>query len=182
MKRFGVFCVLLAAVAFLMTGPIPDAWAQCAGCGQADQAEVKCPKNSSRPCCATKCDQATKCEKAKSSDQTCAVCLKCGELKCSEKCCKADGRKKCQKCGLYKKSLACCKVPEGRKPEDAKLCMKCGEFAGTEECCKTEGRKQCKKCGLLKGSPGCCRLPNDCQKKCSPKRGCPAAVKRPCCM
>ena len=38
-----------------------------------------------------------------------ALCVKCGEIKGSEKCCKAEGREKCPKCGLFKGSPGCCK-------------------------------------------------------------------------
>jgi hypothetical protein len=36
------------------------------------------------------------------------VCLKCGEIKDSEKCCKPDAEK-CPKCSLNKGSIGCCK-------------------------------------------------------------------------
>jgi len=85
------------------------------------------------------------------------LCTKCGEIKGTDKCCKAEGRKKCGGCGLFKGSPGCCKLPKGA--ESAQLCTKCGEIKGTDKCCKAEGRKKCGGCGLFKGSPGCCKLP-----------------------
>jgi hypothetical protein len=91
-----------------------------------------------------------------SAGETFELCLHCGEIKGSDKCCNHEGRVKCPKCGLLKGSVGCCKIPPGL--EKAEICTHCGEIKGTEKCCKLEGREKCPKCGLLKGSPGCCKL------------------------
>ncbi len=40
-----------------------------------------------------------------------ALCLKCGEIKGSDVCCK-EGAAKCDKCQLAKGSPGCCKLPK----------------------------------------------------------------------
>jgi hypothetical protein len=85
------------------------------------------------------------------------VCVGCGEIKGSAKCCKDDAEK-CKDCKLNKGSVGCCKdlkAADGEK--SVKLCVKCGEVKGTEKCCKKDAKK-CG-CGMIKGSPGCCKMP-----------------------
>ena len=86
------------------------------------------------------------------------LCVKCGQIKGSDLCCKAD-QAKCEKCGLVKGSPGCCNIPKDAKT--ASLCAKCGQIKGSELCCKPDQTK-CEKCGLVKDSPGCCKIP---QKK-----------------
>jgi len=85
---------------------------------------------------------------------TCLICAKCGQIKGSDKCCKA-GAEKCPNCGLHKGSPGCCRL-KGAK-EDVCLCTYCGEIKGSDKCCKA-GAAKCTKCGLNMGSPGCCRI------------------------
>ena len=40
-----------------------------------------------------------------------ALCVKCGQIKGSELCCKLN-QPKCSKCGLVKGSPGCCKIPK----------------------------------------------------------------------
>lgn len=82
------------------------------------------------------------------------LCGKCGQIKGSAECCKADAAK-CSKCGLIRGSPGCCKLSESGK--DVTLCAKCGQVKGSDLCCKADAVK-CGKCGLAKGSPGCCKL------------------------
>ncbi len=82
------------------------------------------------------------------------LCTKCGDIKGSPECCKAD-RPTCGKCGLVKGTPGCCKITKGA--ESAALCAKCGQIKGAEACCKP-GQPTCDKCGLVKGAPGCCKL------------------------
>lgn len=84
-----------------------------------------------------------------------ALCLKCGQIKGSDVCCK-EGAVTCDKCGLAKDSPGCCKI--AKDAESAAICTKCGQIKGSDVCCK-EGAATCDKCGLAKGSPGCCILP-----------------------
>ena len=84
-----------------------------------------------------------------------ALCIKCGQIKGSELCCK-PGQTLCDKCGLVKGSPGCCNIPKGAT--EAAICTKCGQIAGSELCCKPD-QTLCDKCGLVKGSPGCCKLP-----------------------
>ena len=42
------------------------------------------------------------------------LCLKCGQIKGTEVCCK-PGQKLCKSCGLAKGSPGCCKIPKGAK-------------------------------------------------------------------
>lgn len=91
---------------------------------------------------------------AKTKPAAATVCLKCGQLKGTEVCCK-EGQKKCAKCGLVKGSPGCCKIPKGAK--EVKVCTSCGQFKGSSVCCR-KGQEKCTACGLVKGSPGCCRL------------------------
>ena len=42
------------------------------------------------------------------------ICLKCGQIKGTKKCCK-PGQKLCGKCGLVKGSPGCCKIPKDAK-------------------------------------------------------------------
>ena len=39
------------------------------------------------------------------------LCLKCGQIKGTDVCCKADAQK-CSKCGLAKGAPGCCKLPK----------------------------------------------------------------------
>lgn len=84
------------------------------------------------------------------------VCIKCGQLKGSDLCCK-PGQKLCSACKLVKGSPGCCSLPKGANA-DVKLCTKCGFIKGSADCCKTAGKKKCPSCGLVKGSPGCCKI------------------------
>ncbi|MCP4651311.1 MAG: hypothetical protein GY853_14680 [PVC group bacterium] len=71
---------------------------------------------------------------AHSAKETTALCVKCGQIKGTEICCK-QGQETCVKCGLVKGSPGCCKIPADAKGS-VKLCGKCGEIKGTEKCCK----------------------------------------------
>jgi len=82
------------------------------------------------------------------------LCVKCGQVKGSESCCKPDAVK-CDKCGLAKGSPGCCAIP--KDAESASLCKKCGQLTGSETCCKPDAEK-CPKCELAKGSPGWCKI------------------------
>ncbi len=86
---------------------------------------------------------------------TVELCLKCGQIKGSDLCCK-PGQTLCTDCGLVKGSPGCCSIPEGAT--SAAICTKCGQIAGTDLCCKPD-QPLCPKCGLVAGSPGCCKLP-----------------------
>ena len=84
-----------------------------------------------------------------------ALCVKCGQIKGTELCCKPD-QAKCAGCSLIKGSPGCCKIP--KDATTAVLCSHCGQIKGTELCCKPNQAK-CAKCNLVKGSPGCCKIP-----------------------
>jgi hypothetical protein len=92
---------------------------------------------------------------SKSKSDSIALCVKCGQIKGSELCCK-PGQTKCSGCGLTKGSPGCCKIPKGAT--SAVLCSHCGQIKGSESCCKPN-QATCSKCGLVKGSPGCCKIP-----------------------
>jgi hypothetical protein len=47
----------------------------------------------------------------KCSTENILLCSKCGHIKGTEVCCKADAQK-CDKCGLAKGSPGCCKLPK----------------------------------------------------------------------
>ena len=102
----------------------------------------------------TMADTAEKRGKKKKEPGVCVLCYKCGQVKGSDKCCKA-GAKKCSKCGLHKGSPGCCRLGGAKK--DVRLCTYCGQIKGSDKCCKPDTVK-CKNCGLDKGSPGCCRI------------------------
>ncbi len=87
--------------------------------------------------------------------ETVELCLKCGQIKGSDLCCK-PGQVTCSSCSLVKGSPGCCKIPKGAK--SAALCAKCGQIKGSELCCKP-GQVTCPSCGLVKDSPGCCKIP-----------------------
>jgi hypothetical protein len=114
-----------------------------------------------KPVCAKgekpKCDMAKPaCAKGAKAECNMTLCGKCGELKGSDACCKADA-KVCDQCGLHKGSPGCCAGLT--KGQDAQLCPKCGEIKGTDKCCKAD-IESCKKCGMHKGSPchvACCK-------------------------
>jgi hypothetical protein len=89
-------------------------------------------------------------------DAEVTLCGLCGEIKDSEKCCKAGVAAECPICGLHKGSILCCSTAiNGRR--DVVLCRKCGEVAFGKKCCQP-GPVLCTKCGLHKGSPGCCKI------------------------
>lgn len=85
---------------------------------------------------------------------TCVLCWKCGEVKGSDKCCRA-GAAKCSRCGLFKGSPGCCRLGGATAP--VCLCTYCGEIKGSDKCCEL-GADKCMRCGLNAGSPGCCRI------------------------
>ncbi len=86
---------------------------------------------------------------------TTELCVKCGQIKGSETCCKPDAAK-CDKCSLAKGAPGCCVIPKDAKKIE--LCNKCGQIAGGAKCCAPNAAK-CASCGLAKGAPGCCKLP-----------------------
>ena len=84
-----------------------------------------------------------------------ALCIKCGQIKGGDLCCKPN-QTKCGSCGLTKGSPGCCKI--SKDATTAALCGHCGQIKGGELCCNPNQPK-CSKCGLVKGSPGCCKIP-----------------------
>jgi hypothetical protein len=96
------------------------------------------------------------------SPKAITLCGRCGEIKGSDKCCRA-GATRC-KCGMIKGSPGCCRMPKGCK--DVVLCTKCGEIKGSDKCC-LPGATRCS-CGAIKGSPGC-RI-GCAAKKCTAKK------------
>lgn len=59
------------------------------------------------------------------------LCIKCGQIKSSELCCKPD-QIKCPKCGLTKGSPGCCKIPEGA--QIAAFCTECDKVIVNRVC------------------------------------------------
>ena len=98
------------------------------------------------------CGNGCKKSEAKGSVE---LCVKCGQIKDGELCCKPD-QDKCIMCGLVEGSPGCCNIPEG--VETAAICTACGQMYGGDLCCKPE-QPRCSKCGLVKDSPGCCKIP-----------------------
>jgi hypothetical protein len=94
-------------------------------------------------------------EASDSKSGSIALCVKCGQIKGSEVCCKPE-EARCTSCGLVKGSPGCCKI--SKDATTASLCSHCGQMKGSELCCKPN-QATCSKCGLVKGSPGCCRIP-----------------------
>ena len=94
------------------------------GCLVLGFAVIGCQKKADKKEAA--CDHASKKEVKKCTE--CAICLKCGELKGGEKCCKTEGREKCEKCGLLKGSIGCCKIPK--------------ECCGSEKCKEMKAKKK----------------------------------------
>ena len=90
-----------------------------------------------------------------SKSDSIAVCVKCGQIKGTDLCCKPD-QPKCSSCSLVKGSLGCCKIP--KDATSLAICTHCGQIKGGELCCKPDQPK-CSKCNLAKGSPGCCNIP-----------------------
>ncbi len=83
-------------------------------------------------------------------------CIKCGQVKGSEDCCKEDAEK-CS-CGMAKGSPLCCvDLPADMK--DGDFCH-CGWPVGHDNCCK-EGAEVCTGCEMHKGSPLCCKIKKD---------------------
>lgn len=126
-----VLCGIMVALVMVAAGSF--AWGQGSG--------TKAPQQAG---------SGTKVEAAKVS-----LCGKCGQIKGSDVCCKADAVK-CEKCGLAQGSPGCCKLPVAGA--DAALCTKCGQIKGSDVCCNADAVK-CEKCGMAKGSPGCCAMP-----------------------
>jgi len=89
------------------------------------------------------------------ADDSVALCVKCGQIKGSDLCCKPD-QAACAGCGLVKDSPGCCNIPKGAT--EAAICTKCGQIKGSELCCKPN-QTICAMCGLVKDSPGCCKIP-----------------------
>ena len=100
------------------------------------------------------CKKSTN-EVSNNKSDSVALCVKCGQIKGTELCCKPD-QTKCGGCSLTKGSPGCCKIP--KDASTAALCSDCGQIKGSELCCKPDQPK-CSKCDLVKGSPGCCKIP-----------------------
>ena len=60
------------------------------------------------------------------------LCIKCGQVKSGELCCKPD-KVKCPKCGLAKGSPGCCKIPEDAQM--AAICVECNKVIVDKACC-----------------------------------------------
>jgi len=71
------------------------------------------------------------------------VCIKCGEIKGSDTCCKSEGREKCTKCGLFKGSVGCCQIPKGA--EEVFYCKKCSKVVTADEM-KKMCKEKCENC------------------------------------
>ena len=67
---------------------------------------------------------------AKAADSV-ALCVKCGQIKGSELCCKPN-QTLCAMCGLVEGSPGCCNIPKGAT--EAAICTKCGQIKGAELC------------------------------------------------
>ena len=90
-----------------------------------------------------------------SKSDSIALCVKCGQVKGTDLCCKPD-QPKCASCSLVKGSPGCCSIP--KDATSLAICTHCGQIKGSELCCKP-GQTKCSKCNLIKGSPGCCKIP-----------------------
>ena len=82
------------------------------------------------------------------------LCLKCGQVKGSEVCCK-PGQKLCTDCGLVKGSPGCCKIPKDAKK--AYYCPKTKKVVTSKA-----------DCPYLKG-----KAAKKAKADCSPSGGCP---------
>ncbi len=78
--------------------------------------------------------------KEESAKTASLLCLKCGQIKGGDLCCKQD-QLKCPKCGLDKDSPGCCKIPEDA--EVAWICPKCGKIVTDKACCKCSNEGKC---------------------------------------
>ncbi len=90
--------------------------------------------------CGNGCEKSGKADSNKEESAKTAglLCLKCGQIKGGELCCKQD-QLKCTKCGLDKDSPGCCKIPEDA--EVAWICANCGRIETDKACCKcNQGR------------------------------------------
>jgi len=95
-----------------------------------------------------------KSDEARAADSV-QLCVKCGQIKDSDICCKPD-QPTCPNCNLVIASPGCCNIPKGAT--EAAICTKCGQMKGSELCCKPN-QTICAMCGLVKDSPGCCKIP-----------------------
>ena len=76
---------------------------------------------------------------AEGADKTVMLlCIKCGQVKGNELCCKLD-QVKCPKCGLAKGSPGCCKIPKDM--QTMAMCSKCGKIIGGKLCCACDVAK-----------------------------------------
>ena len=141
MKKFIVLSILATLV--IAAG---SAWA-CSTCGCSGTPKAKVAAGAKVGTAAVKAE-------VKTAPKSAAICMKCGQIKGTDTCCK-QGQLKCAKCGLAKGSPGCCKIPKGAK--SVALCTSCGQFKGSSTCCQ-KGAEKCTKCNLAKGSPGCCKL------------------------
>lgn len=66
------------------------------------------------------------------------LCIKCGQIKGGELCCKPD-QIKCPKCGLVKGSPGCCKISKGT--QTAAICVKCNKVIMDKACCACSNAK-----------------------------------------
>ena len=82
------------------------------------------------------------------------LCLKCGQIKGSEECCK-PGQKLCKSCGLVKGSPGCCKIPKDAKK--AYYCPKTKKVVTSKADCPYLKGKAAKKvqadCSTSSGCP-----------------------------
>ena len=127
----------LSIIAVVVTALILSTQTVSANCGSC-KADVK--QNVKKAC-----DVKSKTEFQK-------LCLKCGQVKGTEECCK-PGQKLCKSCGLVKGSPGCCKIPKGAKK--AYYCPKTKKVVTEKDCPYLKGKNTKKAKSDCSTSSGC---------------------------
>jgi len=111
----------LSVIAVIITALFISAQTASANCGSCE-ADVKqnvekataAAQPSVEKATATAQPSAVKAADVEKKPKLQKLCLKCGMIKSSEKCCE-PGQNLCKKCDLVKDSLGCCKIPKNAK-------------------------------------------------------------------
>jgi len=134
----------LSIVAVVVTALILSTQTVSAHCGSC-KADVKENAEKVTPTCQKAAEKAADIKIQK-------LCLKCGQVKGSEECCK-PGQTLCKGCGLVKGSPGCCKIPKGAKK--AYYCPKTKKVVTSKADCPYLKGKAAKKIQADCSSGGC---------------------------
>ena len=137
MKAISIIAVIVTALLL----SVQSVSANCGSCEGDVKQKVECAKAATQQ----SAEKATDVKVQK-------LCLKCGQVKGSEECCK-PGQTLCKGCGLVKGSPGCCKIPKDAKK--AYYCPKTKKVVTSKADCPYLKGKAAKEVQADSASGGC---------------------------